>query len=129
MKTPRMTPVKQLLRAVVAFTVVLGLGVSPLSALEAQFTYKNTSLSTASTNVPFSIAANTVLIQNRTVTTKIYVDVLGGTANSSDYELDAGAVLRVRAVEASATAGAQYIRDVSVACASGTCDVQILAVR
>lgn len=95
-------------------------------AVDQQFVYKNATLGTTSTLVTFGFPAKTAIIQNRNAAggVGVYIDFVGGTADSSDFELVAGATISVSSAQLRGGFGRLAIRS-----ASGTSDVQILAVN
>lgn len=102
----------------------------PSHAADQQFVYKNATLGTVSTNVNFGFGAQAVLVRNRNVAggTVLYVDWTGGTANSSDDEIDGAAAASVSG-QVTSNGGVLTFGSISLACATGTCNVIVVALR
>lgn len=102
----------------------------PSHAADQQFVYKNATLGTGSTNINFGFGAQAVLVRNRNAAggTVLYVDWTGGTANSSDDEIDGAAAASVSG-QVTANGGVLTFGSISIACASGTCNVIVVALR
>lgn len=117
------------LTSVLALVVLVLLPVE-LSAVERYFNYQNATLPASSTNVSFGFQAYSILVQNRNAAggTAIYVDWAGGTATSADNELKADSS-RSYTAKQGPTGSIIGMRDVSLMCASGTCSVQVLALK
>ena len=116
-------------RLLIALVVLVALCL-PAQTADQQFVYKNATLGTGSTNVNFGFGAQAVLVRNRNASggTVLYVDWTGGTANSSDDEIDGAAAASVSG-QVTATGGVLSFGSVSLACASGTCNVIVVALR
>lgn len=121
------------LKRLTVVLALLGLILAPISTLQAvdkYYNFKDTAQSTTSTVITFGFQAKSILVSNRNASggAVLYVDWAGGTANSSDNEIDAAASRSYTATEGP-TGAIIGMRTIAIACASGTCSVQVLALR
>ncbi len=118
------------MRAFVTVLVVLFLLIGNAQAVDKYYNYANAALTTTSTLITFGFQARSILVENKNASggTVIYVDWAGGTATSADNEIIAGAS-RSYTAHQSASGNIVGMRTVAVVCASGTCAVQVLALR
>jgi hypothetical protein len=116
-------------RILVALVILAALCL-PSHAADSQFVLKNAALGTVSTKVTFGFPAQSVLVRNRNASggPALYVDWTGNTANSSDDEIDAGAAVSMTG-SITSNGGIQTFGAISIACASATCNILVLAVK
>jgi hypothetical protein len=116
-------------RILVALVILAALCL-PSHAADAQYVYKNATLGTVSTKVTFGFPAQAVLVRNRNAAggVALYVDWVAGTADSNDDEIDAGAAASLTGT-LNSNGGVQTFGAISIACASATCNVLVLAVK
>lgn len=97
---------------------------------DQQFVYKNAALTTASTVVTFGFSAQAVLVRNKNAAggNVLYVDWAGGTVTSADDEIDPGAAASMSG-QVNANGGVLGFGFIAVACATGTCNMIVTAIR
>lgn len=116
-------------RLIVGLLLALVL-VLPTHAADQQFVYKNATLGTGSTLVSFGFSAQSVLVRNKNTAggALIYVDWTGQTANSSDDEVEPQAAISISGT-VNTNGGVLGFPSIAVACATGTCNIIVTALR